>query len=184
MPNRLSNFPVMQEVLNKVTKKIDLEWAQWFRDLSQWVRLHTTFGYLLFGDCDNFALSTIAVKLVNWFEKGVYGLGSEINIDAPAGEVTIVESGVYRVSAIIQGALSVSGSGNQVFTIINVNGGDNVVEAYDITSANLSRTFSGEIIMTLSKDDVVSLFVQATANLGTFIVDTASLEIQELKAVK
>ena len=129
-------------------------------------------------DADDFNLDTIDSKIVNYTGGGSIG-SVPIEPNRVTGDITIPTTGIYKLSAYIYG-LQGSPTQNQTIRLLgDVNALKRVIATIDVaTPLTDDRALLGSIARSLNIGDVVSLFMNATADLGTFAIQTTSFEVR------
>ena len=98
--------------------------------------------------------------------------------DASLGEITIPADGTYAVSATLTGVLSGgAASGEGIAYIRSSLTGDLPVQAGPVTLGTLRAGFSFATWGQFSENEVLSLALDATANLGTLTFASGSFEV-------
>lgn len=128
-------------------------------------------------DVDNFNLDTIDSKLINYTGGGAIGI-VPIDPDRATGDITIPVDGIYKLSGFVFG-LQTTPTQNQTIRLLgDINGVKRVIDTIDVsTPITDERTLFGSLSRQLLAGDVASLFMNATADLGTFDVQTTSFEV-------
>ena len=128
-------------------------------------------------DADDFNLDTIDSKILNYTAGGAIGI-VPIDPDRVTGEITIPTNGIYTLSAYVYG-LQPSLTQNQTIRLLgDIDGVKRVISTFDVaTPLTDDRTLIGSISRFLTAGNVASLFMNATADLGTFEIQTTSFEI-------
>ena len=135
---------------------------------------------ILGGTTDNFTLNTTDSKLVN------YSLYGETNtsgqIDPINGEITVPAAGVYTITANVAGAQGNSTKEEWIEIRLDLNGMDRGSIAFlDVTT---DKTTYRQLITVATRQfnagDVLSLYMWASAGLGTFTVGGTSFEVSRV----
>lgn len=125
----------------------------------------------------NFALDTTREIIKAWpttLEVGAF----DGNTNASLGEITIPSDGVYAVTATFTGVLSGgAASGEAVAYLRSSTAGDLPVQAGPVTLGTLRAGFTFAIWGQYNTGEVLSIALDATANLGTLTFVGASFEI-------
>lgn len=131
----------------------------------------------LAGDADDFNLDTIDSKIVNYTAGGAIGI-VPIEPDRVTGDITIPVNGIYTLSAYVYG-LQTSPTQNQTIRLLgDVNSVKRIIATYDVaTPLTDDRALFGSLSRFLNADDVLSLFMNATADLGLFEIQATSFEV-------
>ena len=169
--------------------EVSLQIRQWLRDefdraslssngaLTAVDALRAMPRMFLAGDADDFNLDTIDSKIVNYTAGGAIGI-VPIEPDRVTGETTIPSDGIYTLSGYVYG-LQPSPTQNQTIRLLgDINGARRIIATYDVaTPLTDDRALIGSISRFLNAGDVASLWMNATADLGTFEIQTTSFEI-------
>ena len=139
--------------------------------------LRATPRMFLAQDADDFNLDTVDSKIVNYTGGGAVGI-VPIDPDRVTGDITIPVNGIYTLSAYVYG-LQTSPTQNQTIRLLgDINSTRRIISTFDVsTPITDDRTLLGSISRFLNADDVASLWMNATADLGTFEIQTTSFEI-------
>lgn len=139
-------------------------------------------GWSLFGTVSNFTFDTTPSKLINYSDSDNWDGGSATPIDAANGELTIPETGLYRIVALLIGEQGNTTKEESMIFQIDVNSTKFTVDVFDVATDKTDlRSFNSVFTRRLSQNDVVSLFAVATANMGTFTVESSTFELQRLE---
>lgn len=133
----------------------------------------------LFGAASSFSLGTGNTTITN------YPSSKEINtsgtINAASGTITIPESGVYELVALIAGEQGNDNKEEQMRLGVQVDAQTFLIGVFDIATDKTSeRAISGTVTRAFTAGQVVSLFLSATTGLGTFSFDTTTFELKKL----
>jgi hypothetical protein len=131
----------------------------------------------LAGDVDDFLLSTVEVQLVNYSQGGALG---EVPTDPSLllGTITLPLTGAYRLTAYASGLQGNMTQNASIFLAIGVNGITTVIDSVDVNSVQTDvRTLAVTLTRSLVQDDVITMWMSATADLGIFAVNAVSLEL-------
>ena len=135
-------------------------------------------GLILYGTVDNFTFNTTASKLVNYSDSLVFDGGSPSDVDQAAGEITIPESGVYRLTVYLNGTQGNTTKEETMLLQVDVNSTKFNAWAFDVaTDKTDARTFAATVTRQLTQNDIVSLFAEGTADMGLFTVESTTLEL-------
>ena len=139
-------------------------------------------GMVLGGSTDSFTLNTTDSKLVNYSLSGEYG-GSSGNIDALNGEITIPSNGLYTMTANIIGSQGNSTKEEWIELKYDIAGVErNTFGVLDVTTDKTSlRQIKTAATRTFTAGQVISLWLWASAGLGTFTVTATSFEVHRLQ---
>lgn len=134
----------------------------------------------LAGDADDFNLDTIDSQLVNFTAGGALGI-VPVDPDLVAGLITIPVDGIYTMSAYVYG-LQGSPTQNQTIRLLgDVDGVRNIIATIDVsTPITVDRTLLASISRFLPAGAVASLYMNATADMGLFEIQTVSFEISNV----
>lgn len=100
------------------------------------------------------------------------------NTNAALGEITIPADGVYAISADFTGVLSgAAASGEGVAYLRSSLTGDLPVQAGPVTLGTLRAGFNFSTWSQFTAGEVLSIALDATANLGTLTFTSASFEV-------
>lgn len=130
----------------------------------------------LAGDADDFNLDTVDSKFVNYTQGG--SVGDVPNEPSNAlGEIYIPTTGLYQM-AFYAYILQPSVTQNETIRLLlDVGGVRGVVSAFDVTSNQTDdRTFSAVLTRVLTEGDVLSMWMDATGDLGGILVQQTTFE--------
>jgi len=135
----------------------------------------------LYGAPDNLTpLNTTEKDLVNFPDSAVLNDFPTDLVDAVNGEITIPKTAVYRLTVAFVGAQGNAIKEEQMGLGVKTNGANaTIVDVFDIaTDKTIGRSVNCSFISAFDEGDVVSCYLVATADLGTFTftVGTFSLE--------
>ena len=139
------------------------------------------------GTPDNFTLNTTAKKLENWSGSADSGVMSG-STDAIDGEITIPSTGVYRINHLVVGTQGNDTKEESMWSFLRITGGPNAgdypLSVFDVaTDKTDSRSLSGSFVRSLSSGEVLSLYMEASAGLGTFTFATTTFEVEILEGL-
>ncbi len=139
-------------------------------------------GWSLFGTVDNFIFNTTASKLVNYSDEDNWDGGGSAPLDATNGEITIPEDGLYRIVALLIGEQGNNTKEESMILEIDVNSTRFTISVFDVATDKTDlRSFNSVFTRRFLQDDVVSLYAVATADMGTFTVESTTFEVQRLE---
>ena len=129
------------------------------------------------GDADDFNLDTIDSKLVNYTLGGSIG-EVPVGPDLVAGNITLPVQGAYKMTAYVYGLQPSVVQNQTIRLLLDVNGIKEIVATLDVASVlTEDRTLLATFSRVFQVDDVISMFMNATADMGTFEVQNTSLEM-------
>ena len=170
-------------------KQVSLQMRDWLREefdrvyessnaaLRSIDALRATPRMFLAEDADDFNLDTIDSKIVNYTGGGAIGI-VPIDPDRVTGEMFIPVDGIYTLSAFVYG-LQTSVVQNQTIRLLgDVNSVKRIIATIEVaTPLTQDRALFGSLSRFLNAGDVASLFMNATADMGLFEIQTTSFEI-------
>ena len=170
-------------------KQVSLQMRDWLREefdrvyessnaaLRSIDALRATPRMFLAEDADDFNLDTIDSKIVNYTGGGAIGI-VPIDPDRVTGEMVIPVDGIYTLSAFVYG-LQTGVVQNQTIRLLgDVNSVKRIIATIEVaTPLTQDRALFGSLSRFLNAGDVASLFMNATADMGLFEIQTTSFEI-------
>ena len=170
-------------------KQVSLQMRDWLREefdrvyessnaaLRSIDALRATPRMFLAEDADDFNLDTIDSKIVNYTGGGAIGI-VPIDPDRVTGEMVIPVDGIYTLSAFVYG-LQTGVVQNQTIRLLgDVNSVKRIIATIEVaTPLTDDRALYGSLSRFLNAGDVASLFMNATADMGLFQIQTTSFEI-------
>ena len=137
--------------------------------------------FYLYGDVDNFTFNTTPSQLINYTQSAVLRPGSDSDVDAAAGEITIPSDGGYQITTWLIGKQGNTIKEESMILQLDINSTKFDVSVFDVaTDKTDARSFGSTFTRGFSSGDVLSLFCVATADMGTFSVDGVSFEIKRI----
>ena len=131
----------------------------------------------LAGQVDDFNLDTIDSLFVNYTQDGVLGI-VPIEPDPVAGTITIPISGVWRMTCYVSGLQPSVTQNEQIRLLVAVNGTPVPIVVIDVaTNQTDGRTLAATLTRSFAADDIVTMLMDATADLGIFNILQVSLEM-------
>ena len=133
----------------------------------------------LAGTVDSFTLNTTDSKLVNYSLSGEANTSG--NIDAVAGEITIPSNGIYTIRPLALGLQGNDTKEEDIHLLLDVAVVDAERYIIDVFTVATDKTSSRALGRAFSRffqaGQVLSLWMYATADLGTFTVATTTFEV-------
>jgi hypothetical protein len=131
----------------------------------------------LSGDADDFNLDTIDSTIVNYTQGGALGT-VPIEPNQVTGEITLPLPGAYRLTAYMYGLQPSVTQNETVYLKIAVNGNAQIVASLDVNNNQTQdRSLSVTLTREFAVDDVLTMVMAATGDLGTFLIQQTSLEL-------
>ena len=131
----------------------------------------------LAGDTDDLVLDVIEAQFVNYTQGGAIG-EVPIDPDLVAGTITVPLTGIYNLVAYVIGHRTSGQNNDSIFLHFGVNGVLQIINTFDIAPLQIDTvTFSVTLSRTFQKDDVVTMWLSATEDIGVFTVDQTALEM-------
>ena len=129
------------------------------------------------GDADDFNLDTIDSQFVNYTLDAALGR-VPIEPDPVAGEITVPIAGAYTLVAYCFGQQPSVTQNQTIRLLVAVNGTPTIVATLDVLSNQTDdRTLTATFTRVFAKDDIVTMLLDATADLGVFNVQQTALEM-------
>ena len=140
-------------------------------------------GCFLGGSVSSFTWNTTDSKLVNYTESSQWNWEDQSDIDPVAGEITVPESGYYKLTAVVLGNQGNTNKEEWGEIRLDIQGGSNpgrlTIAMVDIPTDKTSlRNMVSVATRYLEKDQVLSLYMWASTGLGTFNMDRCTFEIK------
>ena len=140
---------------------------------------------LLGGTTNNFTLNSSDSKLVNYSQSAQWHWPDDNDIDPTNGEITIPEDGIYRHTVQILGDQGNDTKEEYIEFRLDVAGGPNPgrIRA-DILEVATDKTTGRSLKATFTRpryaNEVLSLWMWASAGLGTFNVEATTFEVVKI----
>lgn len=139
-------------------------------------------GCYLGGTTDTFTLNTTDSKLVNFSTSNQWNWFDENSINPSTGEITVPKSGFYRVTANILGTQGNSTKEEYILLKLDISGGPSPgridIAFVDVTTDKTNlRQPSSTATRFLTEGEILSLYMWASASLGTFTTTVTTFEI-------
>ena len=170
-------------------KEVSLQMRDWLREEFDRVyessnaalrlldQIRATPRMFLAEDADDFNLDTIDSKIVNYTAGGAVGV-VPIDPDRVTGDITIPVNGIYTLSAFVYGLQTTPFQNETIRLLGDVNSVKRIIATIEVaTPLTDDRTLYGSLSRFLNADDVLSLFMNATADLGLFEIQSTTLEV-------
>ena len=140
-------------------------------------------GCFLGGSVSSFTWNTTDSKLINYTESSQWDWEDQNDIDPVAGEITVPESGYYKLTAVVLGNQGNTNKEEWGEIRLDIQGGSNpgrlTIAMVDIPTDKTSlRNMVSVATRYLEKDQVLSLYMWASTGLGTFNMDRCTFEIK------
>ena len=119
--------------------------------------------------------------MVNYTQSGTWGVQYPINVNPAAGTITIPETGVWRITALLIGEQGNDDKEEMMFLDLDVDGVRGIIALFDVaTDKTQYRAFSSSFTRAATSGMVLKLRGRATSGLGTFSVETVSFEVERV----
>lgn len=140
---------------------------------------------VLGGTTDNFTLNTSASKLVNYSQSAQWNWPDDNDIDPVGGDITIPQDGIYRFTAHILGDQGNDTKEEYIEFRMNRTGGSDPGQfRIDILEVATDKTTGRCLQATYTRPayttETYSLYMWASAGLGTFSVEATTFEIVQI----
>ncbi len=140
-------------------------------------------GVALGGTVDPFTLGTTDAKLVNYTAYGQWGWGDDNDYNEVLGEITVPFSAVYTVNMQVIGTQGNNTFNEHIILKLDIANGPAAgrydVSVYEVPS---NKTNVRQVIASYTRpfiaDEILSLYMYASAGLGTFTVTNCSFELK------
>ena len=133
---------------------------------------------VLDGDADDFTLDATEKQFVNYAHGGHEGFGT-VDPDPVAGEMTIPLAAAYSIHCYAIGLQGNSRINASIFLYLGVNGATEIIYCTDVSNNRTPaiRCFSAVFTREFDAGDVITMWLGASGDMGTFSVTNTSLEI-------
>lgn len=132
----------------------------------------------MFEDADDITFNLTPDKIENYTNAYTKSDAPALNINLGTGEISIWQSGIYIVKVYLFGDQGLPAVTGKLFLQLDIDGVKETIAVYDsTTTTDAKRVFSAELVKTLNAGEVLSLFGVASADLGTFSIDTVSFTV-------
>lgn len=133
---------------------------------------------VLSGDADNFNLNVTPQQFVNYSQGGAVG-EVPVDPDFATGIMTVPVGGAYRLSAFVIGLQGNVQQNASIFLLITVNGLNKTVYSIDVDGVQTDvRALAVTLTRVFQTDDIVTMSLSATHDMGLFTVQETSLEMR------
>ncbi len=143
---------------------------------------------LLGGTVDSFTLNSTDSKLVNYSLSAQWDWPDDLDIDPVSGEITIPEDGIYTFTAHVLGDQGNDTKEEWIELKMDKAGGSSPGrQRIDILEVPTDKTSGRCVQATYTRpayiDEVYSLWMWASAGLGTFSVEATTFEIRKIAEI-
>jgi hypothetical protein len=129
------------------------------------------------GHADNVTMNVTPDQFKNYDLSAVLGI-VPVDPDPVAGTITIPRSGAYRMSAYFYGLQQSVTQNESIRLRIGVDGVLSTISAIDVTSNQTSdRAISVTMTRVFQIGEVISMWIEATGDLGVLDVQQTTLEL-------
>jgi hypothetical protein len=148
-------------------------------------RLASNPRMYLFRDADDLLLSPVDVKITGYQEWDSVG-NVPIEPNPVTGEIVIPEDGTYSGTAFVYGIQGSADQNQEIHLLFDIVGPSGIIRypvaMFDVaTRLTTSRVLNGSLTGILLKGDVVSLWMNATADLGIFSMQQTTFELLRVR---
>lgn len=135
----------------------------------------------MYGGADNVTLNTTPSKLINYPSSINYAGGDASSIDTANGELEITVTGTYKLIAYVQGSQGGAAVDETIELLLDNDATQTVIDSYDVSNVNSTeRTLKCEIVLDFSANDTLSLYLVASAAMGTFTISNTTFEVKQI----
>lgn len=134
---------------------------------------------ILYGQCSSFTFNTSSSTLVNYSNSAI--VGTAMTLDSAAGTITINETGLYRIVALLVGTQGNDTKEESMYLRIESDFAADTIWAYDVATDKTNvRSFGATFTRGVPAGTALRLSCLATAGMGTFTVSEVTFEISKL----
>ncbi len=135
------------------------------------------------GVADDVILTTTPSKFINYTQGGSIGI-VPLGPDLAGGNMTLPIAGAYQLTVYVAGLQPGNAQNDSIRLLVDLNGVKVVVASIDVaTNQTDDRILSVSFTRVLNKDSFLSLWIDATGNLGDFEVLQISFEMEFISTI-
>ena len=136
------------------------------------------------GVSDNVDMGLIPDKFVNYSQGGALG-NVPIEPDLLTGNIVLPVDGAYQITAFIYGLQQSVTQNESLHLLLDVNDVQRPIATVDVaTNLTDDRYMSTVFSRTFQRGDVLSMWIEATGNLGLLVMQATNLEVRYITPVQ
>ncbi len=144
-------------------------------------KLQDRGAWILYGDATSVPMNTTPSLISGYEFSGFWGGGQPSQVDPVAGTIMIPDPGIYRLTAMVTGNASTPVQNEIAALDVDIDGVPAAIAGWEKASQkNAPLAFSGGATRAFNGGEVISLYIEATANFGTFDFVSTSFEVEKL----